>query len=714
MGDMQSRDGRIRVCLVLSIGFFLVSATLPIVGGFESSDEGVESPTALDRYLTLQQMQRDMNEQEGLDSLSASDDGIGYESGPYLTANADGSLPGIDSASVTELMNRPPYFIGWGLEATSASDHYVVGYGHEQHFGDLNHDGLLTWVVFYFDMGLSVNGVDDDDDGCVDETANMTSDGKLCDNVPDAVVFFSNGGLPSISGSLVAFVDYYVDGGIKLFRIGASPLWMAQGVRDAVGHFYIEAVGEFVSYYEHESINKVSVNKAIGDRDYSDYFMGIIDARGFPARPPKNHYCRTGYNYGYGYTYERKDGSAIVAFELREDYDEAPGYDNDYNDDGDTSDSVIGYFIVESNSGRCKRFVNTGVASGPHPTVAGDVVTSDYVSESSDQRDWNDDGRMFSYVTVWHDVTSTEDLAGKPYFGYTFKAPVPRGLSRQHDSYGFGFTGVTVDDLVPHPGPFPMEFGGAYYLYTGSPSYWSTYYWHIVDEDWDQWTELPRHFVVEGQPFDAPGGNCIGIYGRADFDGDGEIDPAAGVFCPDPDVSGSGKWEVEPASSDPPWFPFGHVWYFSSGGTNLITLPYWLEGEWIPPGGADSVNEHVSGNWHFNKVDPDFVILNAEWVGDGRVQLGGEISGYIDVKNVEQLNILCHARLDNDMGWQMRYDGCVENTERDGILRSSETARIHFAILIPDKEKTGGYTLTINLTLQRVTRSIQLDIEVLK
>jgi hypothetical protein len=62
----------------------------------------------------------------------------------------------------------------------------------------------------------------------------------------------------------------------------------------------------------------------------------------------------------------------------------------------------------------------------------------------------------------------------------------------------------------------------------------------------------------------------------------------------------------------------------------------------------------------------------------------------------------------------MSNDGCVENTERDGILRSDETARIHFTLFAPDKGKTGLYTLTVDLTLQSVTRSVQLVVELYK
>lgn len=716
---MLFNNSKFRASLVLLVGIILVSSIVPAVGSFEADDGRLREPTPFERYLSVQQARNEMKEHGQAGSLSVPDDNtFSYYSGPFPIANDDGSLPEVNSPSLEELMNEPPYFIGNGMEVTGAYEYYVVGYAHEMLFGDLNYDGLLTWVVFYFDMGMSVNGIDDDGDGCIDETSNMTSDGELCDNVPDAVVFFSNGGLPSISGDLIAFVDVYVDGMIKLFRIGASPRWVTQGVRGVLGDFYTQVVGEFVTYYGAEHSHGINVNKAIGDKDFSDKFIGIIDARKFPARPPKNHYCRTGIQVYYGYASLRQDGSALVAFELYEYYDEAPGYDNDYNDDGDTSDYVMAYFIVDSRTGRCREFVNTGVW-GYRTRVAGNIITNSYTHESSDKRDWDNDGSISGYVSVWHDVTSTEDMAGNPYFGHTFSTPVPRGPSGDPNSYGFGFTGLSLDGLVESPYVFPMEFGGSYSLYVGGPVHVQTHYWHVLDEDWVQWTELPRHPVVNTQPGGTPGGTCILVRSwesvlDIDVNEDGDkLDGVFGVFCPDPNAPGTGKWETEPASKHPPWFIIEACcyFYFSYGGSNLITIPLYDYREWTPPTGEDTAYYNVAANWHFNKVDPNFEILDAGWDGDGRVQLGGNITGYIDVQNVWPINILCHARLDSDLGWEMRSNGCVENTERDGILHQGETARIHFTLYAPDKEKPGIFTLTVELTLQRITKSVQMVVE---
>jgi hypothetical protein len=713
MGDVKGmkeflfKHGRLRTSLALAVGFILLSTIVPIAGNLEAED-GARVATAYDRYAAFQEMRQDLDAQGrgGSPSVSGGNH-FSYESGPYPMANADGSLPGFNSVPLLELMDNPPYFIGWELEATGASDYYVVGYGHESYFGDLNNDGSLTWVVFYFDMGLSVNGVDDDGDGCIDETTNTTSDGQLCDTVPDAVVFFGVGGLPSIDGDLIAYVDMYFDQMIKLFRIGVSPRWVGGGGVRVLSDYYVEVVGEFVTFYGSEASVGINVNKAIGDKDLSDTYVGIIDARKFPAKPPKNHFCRTGRPIYHGYAYERQDGSVVVTFEMWEGWDEAPGYDNDYNDDGDTSDEVMGYFVVNPRSGRCKEFVNTGV-HGTYPRVAGNVITSGRVFESNDARDWNNDGDTYDTVFVWHDVTSTEALAGNPYFSYTFSALVPRGPAGRLSSYGFGFTGLYSAAFGFQT--FPLEFGGAYDMDTGYPDYYKTYYWHILDEDGWQWTELPKYLVEVGQPFDNPGGICISVLGGVDFDGDGWPESAAAVYCPDPNVPGTGRWEVEPASNDPPWLYFGYVYYCTSGGKNLITMPYFDIREWAPPGGVTDYWD-VSGNWHFNKVDPDFQITDAQWVGAPQVQLGGNISGYIDVENIGETDTLCHARLENDKGWEMRYDGCVENTKRDGILIPGETARIHFTLFAPDKEKAGIYTSNIELTLQRVARIVPLDVE---
>ncbi len=656
-------------------------------------------------------MRREMSEQRAVGPLSESDDNsFSYESGPFPIANDDGSLPGTNSLTIEELMDNPPYLIGYGLEAYGASGYYVVGTGHEQYLGDINNDGLITWLAYYFDMGLSVNGVDDDGDGCIDEVTNMTPDGQQCDTVPDAVVFFSTGVAMDISGDLIVYGTTYEDMNfVGFFRIGASPRWVPGGIRLAGPVYYPSFSGEFVSYSAAESWHNVNVNKAIGDKDLQDHFIGLIDARKFPSRPPKHHYCRTGFPIYSGYSYEREDGSVVVTFELREYYDEAPGYDNDYNDDGDAMDRVIGYFIVNSHSGKCKKFVNTGVA-GQYPQNAGNIIASGIVYEGADQRDWNNDGDMIDYVSVWHDVTSTEKMAGDPYFGYTFRMPVPRGPGGNTASYGFGFTGLFKEEYAEIHS-WPMVFGSSYYLYVGYPRYYETYYWHVLDEDWNQWTELPRYFVGYGTPFDSPGRVCVGLWGsessnEEDFNGDGDMeDSGVAFFCPDPGVPGTGKWEIEPASPNPPWIATGGItYYYSSGGDHLITWPFFeMEG-----------STYVSRNWHFNKVDPDFQILDAQWAGDPRMPLKGSISGYIDVQNVWPINILCHARIENDLGWEMKSDGCVENTERDGIIHPGETARIHFTLFAPDKEKPGIFTLTVELTLQRITKSVQMVVELFR
>ncbi len=695
--------------MVFLIVFVLASASFPVIGGLEASDDGMKKPTPYERYLHVQKMFKDLNGKMGNGQFSTIDgNAANSELGLNIEPNADGSLPGMNSGSIMDLMDNPPYFIGWGLEATAASDHYVVGHGHETYFGDVNDDGLLSWLVFYFDMGLSVNGLDDDGDGCIDEARNVSSSGETCDNIPDAVVFFDTGYEPDISGDLVAY-SMSVDGALKVFRIGVTPRWVVPSVRDLLYVYsHIEIAGEFVFYSASEFINYINVNKAIGDKDTSDYFIGMIDARGFPARPFKHHYCRTGGLIHGGSAYLRDDGSVLFSFPLSEPYDNAPGYDNDYNDDGDTHDAVAGYFIVDPRKGRCNRAVNIGV-SGYGGRVAGNVISVLGAYEEWDSRDWNNDGDMIDYVGLWHDATSTESLAGNPYFGYTFRTSVPRGPPGLPDSYGFGFTGVYSESRPKMP--VPLEFGGAYYQDALYPYYWSGYYWHVLDEDWKQWTELPAYYIEHGEPVDDPGGVCLCIRGRADFDGDGQFEIVAAVYCPNRDEPGTGEWESDPASSHPPWFPFGNYYSFSSGGTNLITLPYYYLKGWTPPGGGTRKNYWVSGNWHFNKVDPSYDILDAQWVDEPRVRVKESISGFVDVENSWEVNILCHARLANDLAWGMRYDGCVENTERDGILRPGETARIHFTVYAPDKGKGGLFTLTIELTLQRVTRVFQLDVE---
>lgn len=430
---MPSNHDKFRAGLVLIVGFVLISTAVPLVGSFGGNDEGDGESSAYDRYLSFLQMRREMSEQRAVSPLSESDDNtFSYESGPFPIANDDGSLPGTNSLTIEELMDNPPYLIGYGLEAYGASGYYVVGTGHEQYLGDINNDGLISWLAYYFDMGLSVNGIDDDGDGCIDEATNMTPDGQQCDTVPDAVVFFSTGVAMDISGDLIVYGTTYEDMNfVGFFRIGVSPRWVPGGIRLAGPAYYPSFSGEFVSYFAAESWHNVNVNKAIGDKDLQDHFIGLIDARKFPSRPPKHHYCRTGFPIYSGYSYEREDGSVVVTFELREYYDEAPGYDNDYNDDGDTMDRVIGYFIVNARSGKCKKFVNTGVA-GQYPQNAGNIIASGIVCEGADQRDWNNDGDMIDYVSVWHDVTSTEKMAGRSLLWIYFQDACSQRARRQH------------------------------------------------------------------------------------------------------------------------------------------------------------------------------------------------------------------------------------------------------------------------------------------
>ncbi|UCD92316.1 MAG: hypothetical protein JSV43_08905 [Methanobacteriota archaeon] len=704
---MRSEHKRLRIGFGLFVTIILLLSVVPHVGSFGGDDGRLGEPTPFERYMSVQELLNEMKERRGVGSLSLPDENaFSYYSGPYPIANDDGSLPGVNSLTLKELMDNPPYYIGTGMEVYGASDYYVAGAAHEEYFDDVNGDGLLEWVAFYFDMGLSVNGVDDDGDGCVDEKSNLTKDGQVCDNIPDGVVFFNTGGVGDVYGNLIVFHDIWNEF-LGFFRIGSSPRWVKQGIRIGQIH-YPQLIGEFAVYYANEADNNINVNKKIGDKDKMDWYVGMVDARRFPSRSPKNHVCRTGYQLYMGSGHLREDGSAVVAFELHEYFDEAPGYDNDYNDDGDTSDKVLAYYIVDSRSGKCRNFVNTGVF-GMYPKSGGNVITSSTVSEISDQRDWDFDGSISGYVSVWHDVTSTEEMAGDPYFGHTFSTPVPRGPAGQTDSYGFGFTGMYVN--AHDARSWPLEFGAAYQKYVGYPVYYEVHYGHILEEDGLQWTELPGHRLHEGYPFDTPGGICIGVLGReqyiGDINGDGDQeDTAAAFFCPDPDVPGGGDWQIEPASPYMIWVTAGTTFYHSSGGIHLITWPFMETDE--------TTYMTAAKNWHFNKVNPNFEILDAGWDGDGRAQIGGNITGYIDVQNVWPINILCHARLDSDLGWELRSNGCVENTDRDGILHQGETARIHFTLYAPDKEKPGIFTLTVELTLQRITKTVQMVVELFR
>jgi len=453
-------------------------------------------------------------------------------------------------------LSQPPYNTGGGysMDSTSSVGEYQVGDTHEYFIGDQNGNGVLEWVSYYFHRPDSVNGIDDDGDGCVDELSYGDSTGQIgCDLVPDAMVYFETGILPRLAGKnadVVVLLD--LQGGewlLKTHKIGAMPRWHSYMLR---GIFYFpQAFGDFISYYSWEYLFGVNSNPEM-DNDMRDQFVGNIDIRGFPVRSPVNHLCSAGRQLYMGAAFQRYDGWVVTSYELVEQYD-----DHDWNGDGDKDDYVAAYYAVDPNSGGCRQGVNGGVY-GRNLKNSGYVLTAGYTWESSDMRDWDGDGDEYDVVLLWHDINSSWPLKGRIYASFTYTAPIPE--------FGFGFWGIhTSYGQFP---TFPLRFGGSYSRYIGSIGY-RTYFWVASDEDGDPQTELPSYEISSGRTVGNVGGRCTVIYAKeyelgTDVNGDVDYhDLVTGIFCPDRH-SGGGSWIVDPDGYSSPWLDLGYMYYSPS------------------------------------------------------------------------------------------------------------------------------------------------------
>jgi hypothetical protein len=525
------------------------------------SDQQNEGMSAYERWTSLRSQ---MSVPESLSSTDSDPNAFSYEDGPFPTIQDNGAPEGVSPNGDPPLL---PYYVsaitGFNsigfLNPTSGAGDFLVGDTHEYWIGDQNGNGIVEGVVFYYFIPWMKDGIDNDGDGCIDEKLSFPP----CDDIPDAVVIYETGGSPSLGGddgSLLVNHDWYSNiGSVEVYRTFVSPKWGAYRIRGIVYHPLM--AGEFISYYAREMVNGVNANPEM-DRDQNDWYVGNIDARGFPARPPINHVCSAGFQHDTGVTFMRDDGWVVTSFNLVESFD-----NHDWNGDGDSTDYVTAYYATDPVTGDCRcNSVNTAVV-GAIPKNTGTVLTPAYTYEYSDKRDWDQDGNRFEYMQLYHEIDSTWNLKGPVYTSVTFTAPVPR--------WGFGWWGVASDYYGYES--FPLKFGGVYSRYIAFKGT-HTYLFLTSDEDGNRHTKLPQYDVTYGQPAQTLGGECVNIFvreyrlenagvkligGRADGNGDGDTsDTLHCIYCPGK-TGGGGNFVVEPTSKFAKGMythPYSYIW----------------------------------------------------------------------------------------------------------------------------------------------------------
>lgn len=572
----------------------MVATAFSVLVSADNEDDLTSTPSALEQWLAVRELQDVVvSHNERVSPTNYEGDMFNYEDGPSPMYNDDGSPPADPnhvpwgSDYVSYVNSYPPYNPGIGSSTihTGAAGQTSVGSVHESYLGDQNGNGILEWLVYYNYKPAGEDGVDNDGDGCIDEKTYGNWDGQTgCDMIPDQITFYETGSYPDIggdTGDLLVNVDWYSSpASIELYRPFVSPSFMTAGVR--VLGVYPEIAGEFISYYGPEFYNQINANPEM-DNDMNDWFVGSIDARGFPARPPINHACAAGIQGRRGVTFQRDDSWVVTSFELIEFFDF-----HDWNGDGDIFDRVAAYYAVDPVTGNCRENVVNGGVQGSYAKNSGYVLTTGYTIEWLDSRDWDKDGWRFEFVQLWHDIESTWRMKGAVYASHTFRAHPPK--------WGFGWWGLYNDNYQQQT--FPLRFGGAYYRNLGqAEGYYHTYFFLTADEDGKRHTMLPRHYVGIGQPGGSPGGVCVQLFvreynaeyaginligGIADGNGDGDTeDTLEYAFCPD-ETGGGGNFVIEDTSKfakgmyqDPiPFYAARYIW-FSSGGMlqGHISLP---------------------------------------------------------------------------------------------------------------------------------------------
>lgn len=686
----------------------MVSMAFAVVATAETPEEDVAAPSGYDAWLNFQEMKyRDGVE---IAATNADVDGFSYTDGPYPDIQPNGAPVGADPNQLyghyaSEVMKWPPNNPGGGYsqDASGGAGLFGMGNTHETYIGDQNGNGVIEWIQGFTYRPFFEDGIDNDGDGCIDEKSYGLAQGLgTCgNNIPDGWIYYETGGLGDAggeNGDLMTNMEIYgAQQGTEVYRAFVSPLWNAYFVRGYA--YYPQMAGEHISYYSYESYFGVNANPEM-DSDQSDGLVGSIDARGFPATPPVNHICSAGYRLYMGITAQREDGTVVTSYELWESYDS-----HDWNGDGDQSDYVSAYYVVDPVTGDCRQGVNTGVY-GYYPRTSGLVQASGYTWESSDARDWTGDGDMSDTVFIWHDVESTWPMVGKMYTSYTYTATVP--------AFGFGFSGRTPGYTGGDFQAWPLKFGGANWDY--GALYYTTSFWLTADEDGDPQSILPSYYIGYGQPGATPGGQCVQVWGReyyleyinvdligsiADSNGDGDTyDTWETTFCPEP-TGGGGAYIVEETSrfangeynTPLPIYRVGYV-YYSADGTagGLCIMPsFYYES------GSYAINDDANGNllvegiyyhdyyWlQFQKPDFEFVPGSLSWLFTGDVQPGGTVIGTFDLINTGGMNIKIteDKGIENDKGFKMQGLSARDKIGPDGVIEPRETATFYFAMTV--------------------------------
>ena len=674
--------------------------------------------------------------------LDDDDDMFRITDGPYPTYADDGTPPGPNHPPwghhyMSDVNYAPPNTPGgwYGIEQLGAAGEYAGGNSHESYFiGDQNGNGVLEWIAGYAYKTWGEDGIDNDGDGCIDEKTFGAWDGQTgCDLVPDSIVYYSTGGWVDPGGDdgtlMIAIGFYSVPRDVKLYRAWVTPRWMPYSIRGIMN--YPQMAGEFISYYGYESQNGVNANPEM-DSDMSDAYVGSIDARGFPARPPVDRACAAGRQAYMGHTFPREDGWVITTFYLYEYYDDT----TDWNGDGDTSDYVTAYYALDPSTGNCRQnMVNTGVY-GYFPTTSGDLITPMYTSESSDRRDWDGSGSNSGYRKLYHDVSSTFAMKGPVYTSYTFTASVP--------AWGFGWWALyETTTYRTYPGKTWVGFQKSV---GPSQGYYHTYMVQIADEDGNRHTILPQYFVTIGYPGQALGGECMWITGRESyyrtaglrFINNGVLGDANGdrrafgfavqFFCPD-DTGGGGSFIVEPTSKyakgEYNWpggtpMPFvlfiSYSYYYDAAGVagGLVCAPANniesshqddMDGDLVIRGG----NPGAGGvSYWIQLTKPEFEVVpgSLDWVFTGDVQPGGTVIGTFKLLNTGGVNIKIKedGGVENDKGFKHQGLSAKDQIGPDGTIEPQETATFFFALTVSAGAPIGPLDVKIIVSYGGVTK----------
>ncbi|TET91272.1 MAG: hypothetical protein E3J35_03405, partial [Methanomassiliicoccales archaeon] len=567
-----------------------------------------------------------------------------YTDGPFPEFQDDGSPPGTPqhmpwgSDYVSDINYYPPHNAGgwYSQDAMGGAGEFSGGDTHESWIGDQNGNSVIEWIAGFSYRPFGEDNIDNDGDGCVDEKTFGNWDGQTgCDRVPDQIVYYETGGLVDSGGedgSLMTNVDWYsAIQATEIYRAFVSPRWMAYQFRGFTN--YPQVAGEFISYYASESSNGVNANPEM-DSDMSDQYVGSVDARGFPGRPPVDTPCAAGYRLYMGVTFQRDDGWVVTSWDLYERFD-----NHDWNGDGDTNDRIAAYYAIDPVTGSCRdNAVNIGIY-GIYQTTSGDLVTPMYTRDSYDGRDWDQDGNLNEYVKIYHEVSSTWAMKGKMYTSFTFTASVP--------AWGFGWNAVYESSTYR---TYPLKFGVGFQKYQ-SPIY-RTYTVLIDDEDGNRHTYLPQYYVGYGMPVQALGGECLqqvnyesqlrgaGIQlmpfpsPAGDANGDGDAyDFAIMYYCPDA-TGGGGSHIVEPTSkfaqglyvTPLPMVTSGQLVYYDAGGVAgglVMTLVASVESNQHDDANGDLIVRYEWFHMYYwiQLTKPEFEFVGSvEWAFTGDVQ----------------------------------------------------------------------------------------------